>query len=138
VLRRRGAEPSAAAESGPSREAGRWLAINCLVFRAPVAGALRTAFRFASPSVRVDGQPLSGVRMMAGTKRPQQTSNDVEFLPDELAEEERIMSERAAKLRTLDSQTLKVPIRTLPLAKAITVPQSATIQQAIEGMQTNK
>lgn len=77
--------------------------------------------------------------MMAGSKRPQpKTSNEVEFLPEELAEEERIMSERAAKVRSLDGQTLKVAIRTLPLAKAVTVTPTATIQDAVENMQKNR
>ena len=78
--------------------------------------------------------------MMAGSKRPvsSKASNEVEFLPEELAEEERIMSERAAKVRSLDGQTLKVAIRTLPLAKAVTVTPTATIQSAVENMQKNR
>ncbi len=58
-----------------------------------------------------------------------------DFLPDEMYEEERIMSERAAQPKTLGQHTLRVPISTLPLAKPVTVPPTSTVAVAVEAMQ---
>jgi len=60
------------------------------------------------------------------------------YVPDGESEEERIMDERAACPRTLDSETLRVPIETLKLPLPVVSSPSATITEAIALMQKNR
>jgi CBS domain-containing protein len=76
---------------------------------------------------------------MSSTKTPSTTSvHDHEFIPEELAEEEAIMAERAARPKALDSHTLKVPIRVLDLQKAETVKIGASVAETVEVMQKGR
>ena len=68
-------------------------------------------------------------------KKPVSTTPVENFVPDEMYEEERIMSERAAQPKTLGSHTLKVPISTLSLPKPVMIEPSKTIAEAVDMMQ---
>lgn len=57
------------------------------------------------------------------------------YVPDGQFEEERIMAERSAAPRALDSKTLRVPISTLALPKPFTLSPKAMICEAVEAMQ---
>jgi CBS domain-containing protein len=61
--------------------------------------------------------------------------DDVDYLPEELAEEEKIMAERSAKPKQLGSDSLRVPLKVLPLPKPVTVKATDSIADAVEKMQ---
>jgi len=61
--------------------------------------------------------------------------HDVDYLPAELAEEEKIMAERAAKPKLLGADSLRVPLKVLPLPKPVTVKASDSIEDAVAKMQ---
>lgn len=61
--------------------------------------------------------------------------HDVDYLPSELDEEERIMAERSAKPKQLSSDSLRVPLKVLPLPKPVTVKAMDTVADAVEKMQ---
>ncbi len=57
------------------------------------------------------------------------------YVPDGQSEEERIMAERAAAPRTLDANTLRVPLSLLALPKPFTLTTKAMICEAVDAMQ---
>lgn len=61
--------------------------------------------------------------------------HDVDYLPTHLDEEERIMAERSAKPKGLNSDSLRVALKVLPLPKPVTVKVTETVADAIEKMQ---
>lgn len=61
--------------------------------------------------------------------------HDVDYLPSELAEEEKIMAERAAKPKQLAADSLRVALKVLPLPKPVTVKATESVSDAVEKMQ---
>ena len=60
------------------------------------------------------------------------------YVPDGMWEEERIMAERTAKPKTLDSSTLRTPLSALGLGKPVTVSPDANICDAVEAMNKDR
>lgn len=61
--------------------------------------------------------------------------HDVDYLPEHLSEEERIMAERSAKPKQLGSDSLRVALKVLPLPKPVTVKAADPVGEAIRQMQ---
>ena len=73
----------------------------------------------------------------SGIGAPEQVPNET-YVPDGMWEEERIMAERTAKPRTLDSSTLRSPLSVLSLGKPAIIGPDANICDSVDAMNADK